>query len=629
MDDQAESTAPEGGPIVHYERASAALLAQEPNEIDLNEYKPEDGWPELWQALQSQISMLTSWRWSWQQHWALLSTYIHPRRNLWLTEGAGTWPTPNSMIRGFPINQAIVDPTGTQAMHVCASGMMSGLTSPSRPWFKLKPALVMGQVIDRPGQIWLSEVESRMYEVMSDSNVYDSLAQMFEDLVVFGTAPIIVYEDEHDLVRCYNLTAGEYYLAVSPAFRVESIFRLYNLTISQFVEMFGLENCPPTIQAMWQTKGGALETERICAHAIQPNFPVTTNGQEMKLIKGDFAFREVYWVWGEQNARPLSIRGFKESPAFAPRWAVTANDPYGRSPGMDALPDIMQLQVETKRKAEAIEKTVRPPLQASVEMKNQPSSILPGHINYVTNLGPNSGIKSIYDVTFDLQHMMLDIQQIQQRIQKGFFNDLFLMLSQATKDMTAYEVAQRQQEKLQVLGPVIERLQNEVLAPLIKRIFGIMARRRLLPPVPPSLRGVGLKIEYVSMLALAQKAAATAGMERLLGVVGNLQAATQQGPNPALDKINTDVFIDKYADLMNVSPEIMNSEQMVKQVRELRAQAMQKAQQAHDAANTIQNIAQPAVDAAKTLSEINTGGGLTAANTALGTGAGTKAGALG
>lgn len=594
-----------GRDLAIYERTGPAFLSRQPAAMP-KPTVPSAEWPQLFGYLQSRLSMMYNWRLSWWEHWALLAQYILPRRYHWLI-------TPNTMSRGFPINQAIVDPTGTQAMRVCASGLMSGLTSPSRPWFKLKPR-GQGTDLDQAASLWFEQVESRIYEVMAGSNFYDSMAQMYEDLVVFGTAPVIYYEDEQDILRCYNPCAGEYLLASSSAFRNDTLYRQFALTTAQIVEMFGLENCPADVQSMWVTKGANLDVERIVAHAIEPNFPILDKGsnRDLQVLKGNFPYREIYWLWGVNSAKPLSLRGFNDAPFITPRWATTSNDPYGRSIGMDCLPDIMQLQVQTKRKAEAIEKQVRPPLLASVELKNEPSSILPGHVTYVSNLGPQSGMRPIYEVQPELQYMSADLLAIQERIKKGFFNDLFLMLQDVTKEMTATEVAEKKQEKLQVLGPVIERLQNEALAPAIKRVFNILARKNLLPPLPPSLQGVSIQIEYISMLALAQKASATAGMERLLQVEGSLMATD---PDVG-DLVDKDEFVREYADLLMVNQKIMRSPEQVAVIRKQRAAVQQQQQDAQAAAMT----AQTAVTGAQTLSKTDVGGGQNALQLMLGNG---------
>lgn len=590
--------------IAVYESASPTLLAEQPARAFPFPERSEPWWNEFRDHLEPRLTMMRNWRLSWWQHWALLAEFILPRRYHWLI-------VPNTMSRGYAINQHIVDPTGTQAMRVCASGLMSGLTSPSRPWMKLGAR--GNPTLDNAALLWFDEVEKRLYEVFAGSNFYDSLAQMYEDLVVFGTSPLLIYEDASDVIRCQNPCAGEYFLAVGPSFRVESFYRLFTYTIAQIVENFGLENCPPDVQEMWESKGASLETERIIAHAVEPNFPIANRGggPEINPLKGRYTYREVYWVWGGAGDEPLSLKGFHEAPFIAPRWAITSNDPYGRSPGMDALPDIMQLQVQTQRKAEAIEKQVRPPLLASIELKNEPSSILPGHVTYVSQLDAGKGMRPIYQVQPDLQYMTQDLKEIQARIQRGFFNDLFLMLqAQGSDRMTAYEVAARQQEKLQVLGPVIERFQNEGLSPAIKRTFAIMARKKLLPPLPPSLKGVTLQIEYISILALAQRAASTASIERVLATAGSMVAAGKFDPRFAAvtENIDPDATIREYGDLLTVPHKIFTSPEALAQLREAKAKAAAAQNQAAQS-QQVAAEARAAVEGAKTMSETDVGGG--------------------
>lgn len=603
---------------VPYESASPASLSKQPARAPVPRNTSDTmEWTQLRQHLEARLNMLRMWRYSWMEHWQLLETYMLPRRGIFINSAQ---PTPNTMIRGIPINQNIVDPTGTYAMRRCAAGMMSNLMSPSRPWFKLKPALFDRELASADAQEWFEEVEDRMYVVLSRSNFYDSGAQLFEDLVTFGTAPQIIYEDEIDLIRCYNPCCGEYYLSSSSANRVEALYRLYVMTTSQIVEMFGLENCPAEVQQAWQDKGGQLEIERIVAHSIEPNFPITGRalGGDIGVVPGDYAWREAYWVWGAGATKPLSLRGFIDQPHVVPRWATTSNDAYGRSVGMDVLPDVMQLQVETERKAEAIEKMVRPPMLASMAMKHEPSSVLPGKVTYVDSLDPGKGMRPMFTVNPEIKEMMEDLAQIQQRIKEGFYNDLFAMLeTAANKQMTAYEVASRNQEKLQQLGPVVERWQNEYGSPAIKRLFAIMDRKGLLPALPKSLQGVKLSVEFVGMLAVAQKAASTAALERFAATMGNMQAA-----DPTVSDLwSRDEWVEEYADGLMLSKRILNSPEKVASLRDARAKAAQQQQQA--------GAAQAAIQGAQTLSQTDVGGGANALSLMLGNSGGAGGGAIG
>lgn len=607
--------------IVRYERASPRLLIDEVPREEVEDHEPERAalaWRELRSHNEQRLSAARTWRYSWIQHWALIGKNFCPRRTQWLTEGGVDFPVANAMVRGLPINQAIIDTTPIYALQVCAAGLMSGLMSPSRPWFKLRSQGVETNDLDRPAQLWLEAVEDRLYTVMAESNFYDCAAQMFEDLSAFGTGPMLIYEDDEDVIRCQNPIVGEYYLFVGPSFRVEGLGRLFPKTVSQLVEMFGLEKCPDDVQRLWREKGASLDVERIVAHLIEPNFPIQPAGVDKPIgqIPGKFTFRETYWVWGAQSAgQPLSTRGFQDLPFIAPRCWVTGSDPYGRSFAMNVLGDAIQLQVETLRKGELLEKVVRPPLKGPVELKNQPSSILPGEISYMSD--PSKGLSPVYEVNPQgLPGITEDIKEIQNRVKTGFFNDLFLMLAQATKDMTAFEVAQRQQEKLQVLGPVIERFQNEGAGPAIKRIFSILARKQMLPPIPRSLAGRPLQIEYVSMLAMAQRAVATAGIERFAAMTGRIAAVKPE----VLDIPNWDEMLREYGQQLGVSQRVVNPQQIVAKMRQARAQKAQQqaAMQQMDHAAT--EVGPALTGAAQNLSQTDVGGGMNALQILMGGG---------
>lgn len=583
-----------------------ARLAQQPAQPKYKDHLLDGNWNQLRQHFEARLNMLRSWRFSWMTSYQLLEAYILPQRGIFIN---ASMPTPNTMIRGVQINQAILDPTGTQAMRICAAGLMSGLMSPGRPWFKLKPALFARNMLSKAAQAWFEEVEDRLYQVMARSNFYAQGAQMFEDLTTFGTSPMIIYEDDDEIIRCYLPCPGEYFLSTGPNGEIDALYRQFVWTVDQIVSFFGLENCPADVQSLFAQKGSGLEVEKIISHAIEPNFPVQMGGDgEVGVVKGDFAWREAYWVWGAANEYPLSLAGFHETPAVCPRWATTSNDAYGRSVGWDVLPDIMQLQVMTGRFAEAVEKLVRPPMLASMEMKNEPSSQLPGHLTYVTSLGPDKGMRPAYLVNPQVKEMAENIAAIQARTKTGFFNDLFLMATETRKEQTAYETAVKQQEKMQVLGPVQERWQTEFASPAIKRVFRIMERKNLLPPLPKELLGVPLDIEYVSILAQAQKATATTAMERFAQVSGNLSALYPEAKY-VLDPIG---FLEEYGALVGVSENAMNDSAKV-------AALIQQMQQQAKAQQQIQ-LSQAAVQGAQTMSQTSVGGGVNALALALGRG---------
>ena len=248
------------------------------------------------------------------------------------------------MTRGVPGNQAIVDSTATLAMQTCAAGMWSGLTPPTRPWFKLGIAADWLDIDDQ-SKLWLENAERMIYYVLAQSNFYNTMAQAFQDVATFGTAPVIMYEDAQNVIRCYLPCAGEYYLAVGARLSVDTLYREFVLTVQQIVDMFTLDACPEEVRSMWEVGGGSLEKEFIVAHAIEPNFAMSDRRKgSVTVVPGRFVWREVYWLKGRKTEAELSRRGFNSCPFFVARWSTVSNDPYGRSPGMDCLGDTKQLQ---------------------------------------------------------------------------------------------------------------------------------------------------------------------------------------------------------------------------------------------------------------------------------------------
>lgn len=529
-------------------------------------------------------------RYSWWTHWREIADYVKPRRYKWLI-------TPNQMNKGSPVNNRIIDSTATLAHRTCAAGMMAGITSPSRPWFRL--TLEDNDMAEFPAvRVWLDEVARRLLHIFAESNYYTSKHVQYGDLAAFGTAPVIIYEDFKDVARFYNTCAGEYYLQNSNRLEVDTLAREFVRNISQLVQEFGIKNTTVDVQTSFKSAGAQLTREKIVSHAIEPNADDRTPH-----LRG-YPFREVYWEWGSSTNYVLRTRGFHEFPVSAPRWEVSANAPYGDDcPGMMALGDTKQLQVEQKRKAQGIDKQVNPPLLGDPALKNEPMSTIPGGVTYVANIGTTVGLKPIYEVKPDLEHMVKDLQEIQKRIDRAYFKDLFLMISELDTVRSATEVAERKSEKMLQLGPMLERFHNEALKVDIDRTFAIAWRARLIPPPPPEMRGQRIKIEYTSILAEAQKAVMTTAIERLVGFVGNIAAGQEgRGGHPdILDNIDWDEVTDEYAGMLGVPAKIIVPMVKVAKMRLQRQHDAQASQQAQNALAAVQGL--------KTMSDVQVGGG--------------------
>ena len=516
---------------------------------------------------------------SWMAHWQEISNSILPRSGRFFISDRN---------KGERRHNSIYDNTGTRALRILGSGMQTGATSPGRQWFRLTTS---DPKLDESAnvKIWLSEVMRLMEMVFTKSNTYRAFHSTYEELGAFGTGVMIDLPNFKNIIHSYTLTAGEYALATDAENVVNTLYREFEMTVEQMIGQFGKENCSLTVQNLYEK--GNLDAWVPVVQGIEPRRDRDVRLRDAK----NMAFKSCYYEPGGDNGKMLKESGFKEFVALCPRWAVSGGDIYGNSPGMEALGDIKQLQHEQKRKAQGIDYKTNPPLQAPTSVKDHQINALPGGVSYVDAASPTGGIRTAFEVNIDLSHLLEDIRDVRERINSSFFVDVFMMLSNSVNpQMTATEVAERHEEKLIMLGPTIERLHNEVLSPKIEMTFARMVEAGIVPPAPEELQGKELNVEFVSMLAMAQRAIATNSIDRY---VMNLGAIAQFKPD-VIDKFDADKWADTYADILGVDPELIVPGEQVVMIRKQRAQAQQAQAQAEQMAQATQ--------AAKNLGSVDT-----------------------
>ncbi len=515
---------------------------------------------------------------SFDEHWRELGNYLAPRRTrFWVTDKN----------RGDRRSQHIIDSTAVFSARTLASGMHSGLTSPARPWFRLTtpdPDLAtLG-----PVKQWLHIVTQRMNAVFLQTNLYNALPIVYGDMGVFGTAAMGVLEDDRDLFRCYVYPIGSYALGLDRRGLVSTFVRDYRLTVQQLVDEFGHVDGANAKDIDWtkfsravkdQYDRGNYQAPVDVTWIVQPN----PDPDPDRLDATGLPYTSCHFERGANDATFLRESGFRQFPIMAPRWDVTGEDTYGTNcPGMTALGDVKALQVMQKRKAQAIEKQINPPVTGPTSLKTQQVSLLPGGITYSDVREGVAGLRPVHEVAPDLRGILQSEGQTQYRIQRAFFEDLFLMLAQSdgargAQPITAREVDERHEEKFLALGPVVERTSDELLGPLIDRAYALMVRGHLLPPPPPELHGVDLRVEYTSIMAQAQKLVNAAGIDRFLQ---SALSIAQAAPEVRF-KINTFAVVDEYADVTGVNPKLVHSDEDASAAM---ASAQQQAQQAQAAA---------------------------------------------
>ncbi|USW94966.1 portal protein [Pseudomonas proteolytica] len=531
---------------------------------------------------------------NWLPEWRDLSDYILPR--------AGRFNT-SDVNKGQRRDKKIINPRATFAARTLAAGMHSGMTSPASPWFKLgtpDPGLMQYG----PVKEWLYAVEKAMREVMARSNLYNVLPTIYGEEGVFGTAAMAALPDERDTVRFYPFTVGSYMIANSDRQQVDTLYREFKMTARQMEQQFGKEALSGTTQQLLSTNSEAWI--EVC-HATQPN----ESREHGRKDNTNMAYQSVYWEKGGDNDKLLRQSGFQEFPVMAPRWDVLGEDVYGTGPGSQCIGSTRALQLMERRKAELVEKGVRPPMGAPASLQVQKASILPGSITYLDDMQQGAKFAPLWEVNPGwLGQLRGEIAAEEQIADTAFFVDLFLMISQMDTVRTAYEIATRKEEKMLMLGPVLERQNDDLLDPCVDQVFHLMVEQSiprwmgllpgnpLLPPPPKEMGGLDLRIEYTSILAQAQRAVEGSAIERAIGFAGTV-ANIKQDPS-SLDLLDTDNALREYFKVTAVPPALIRSDDAVQAIREQRAQAQQQAEMQQQLGSAIEGV--------KVLSQADTGG---------------------
>lgn len=514
----------------------------------------------------------------WEPHYRVLRDWILPSRGKFNVaedrSGAG-------------LNRNIIDSTAARALRTLRAGLMSGMTSPSRPWFRL--GLYNDDLMDVPAVKQYFEIaQKRMYTVLRGSNIYRTFDACYGDIGLYGTFGGLLVGSFDTIVHSHALPMGSYRLAEGEEGVVCAMHYDTRRTVRQLMKEFGYDALSDRVQRL--VDRDQMEEWVKLSFAIEPR----EERDPSSFMATDMPYAAFYWE-SDQKEKLLHEGGFPFNPILGPRWESVMGETYSvSSPGMMAIGDAIQLQAQQKEKAMAVQMQVRPPMLAPAGFKARFKNV-PGSITTMPTDDLQKGrLRPAHEVNPDINGLMMDIAETQRRISSAFFEDLFMLTIQSDRrQVTAREIAERHEEKLIVLGPVLEALDHGLLQPVVETTFNYMQQSNLLPEPPEELQGQAIKVEYISLLAQAQKMVGTAAIERVVGFAGSLAQIKPQ----ALDNIDEDVMVREFADQVGPPVESIRTPEMVAQIRERRAQAAQ--------AQQMMEQAQPMANAARLLSEAN------------------------
>jgi len=481
-------------------------------------------------------------------------------------------------------NTSKQDTAGRIAGRTLVNGMATGLSSNARPWFKVQtPDLELLEY--QPAKEWLFAVEREIYNLFSRTNYYDANKVAYAQLGHMGHACNFMVEHSDYLMVSHPMEALEFWIAQDEGLRVTSVARRMVLTVDQMVAKFDWSKLSRQIRDAYN---------RGYVHMLVPVINLVEWNKDRDGDYWDYGnkpWRSIWWdegVTSKKDEDLLRVSGYDSKPFSCPRWETTGAQVYSdASPAYDALPDLRELELMARYHGRAMGNLVKPALNVPAGLQQTPISVDPGSLNFINELQGKvePTIRPDPNVLIGISKSRDDITR---RVEKLFYADLWMAVTdmEGIQPRNQDELAYRNEEKLTQLGPVVDRVNIEKLEVDIDRAYNILQGLGRIPPAPPEIARHGLQINFVSILAQAQKAADNSQIERIARFVGFL---TAQFPDAAL-KLDAQQMVDAFAQNAGVTPQIIRSDEVVARIV--------KEQQAAQQAQKMAEMAAPAKDAA-------------------------------
>ena len=521
------------------------------------------------------LSKLEQQRSTWESHWQELADYMRPRK----ADITQTSQTP-----GKKRTEQIFDGTAVRAAEMLSASLHGMMTNMSTSWFSLRYRDGDLQLDDEARE-WLLSAEDAMYTAFHRSNFQEQIQELYDDLVVFGTATMMIEPDDNNNFRFSTRHIAEVYLAENAHGRVDTVYRKFKMSARAAIDEFGAENITDRIKET--EKRDPYEQVEII-HVVQPR----NERDPLKLNKTNKPFLSMYL--DKEDQQILAESGYDEFPFVCPRWLKSSTElGYGRSCGMTALADTKVLNRMSEVNLRAAQKMTDPPLMVPDDGFMLPIRVVPGGLNFYRS-GTRDRLEPLQIGSNTPVALNME-EQRRQAVRSAFYVD-HLQLNQGP-NMTATEVLQRTEQSMRMLGPVLGRLQSELLQPMINRCWAIMSKQEAFPQPPEFLQGAGdIEIEYVSPLARAQRKGDAQSLVQLMEFMQPLMAI-----DPGIaDFLDMDGMAQHLIKTLSIPATVVRGEQEVLGKRDERAaeqaqqaemaEAMQMAQAAGKAAPMVKAV---------------------------------------
>jgi len=496
---------------------------------------------------------LKSRKQNWNDHWDEVLEYTLPHKNRVYNH-----------TKGEQRGQRLYDSSPQHYVELLGSALHSMLTNPAVQWFGLGTGIPK---IDRKtvNQKYIQETVAIVHDTLNATNFQTEIHELYLDLASLGTGCMLIEEDEDTLLRFLTIPIYEVDIAENSKGIVETACRKIKMNNQQAIEKYGEKAFPEDkLRKLKEKPNDDIEI----LHLVMER-----EGAELNKLTPQNKKFASYHIWGAEKVL-LKESGYDRFPYVIPRWTKLGNEVYGRSPAMKTLPDIRMLNQMMKTVIRGAQKAVDPPFIMAHDSVLGRLNLTAGGVTAARH-GMMDGIRPLVSGSrVDIGMDMVD--RVRLNVKQGFFIDQ-LQLGGSDR-MTELEVNIRNDENLRLLSPILGRLHNELLDPLVGRVMTVMMAKKKLPEnTPLDLAENQLVMHYRSQIAKAQ----TANEGRILtGFIGELAqlAETMQKPE-LMDVINFEEVVKIKASLDSVNMAIFNTEEDTEMIQEQRGQANANAQQ--------------------------------------------------
>lgn len=512
---------------------------------------------------------------TWRTHWDEVAKFVIPKKD----------DVYGGREKGSKVGSTLFDTKAIKANDDLSSALHGMLTSPSLLWFGLETGTAVDKI--QPVTDWLFNSTMKMINAMNSSNFQTEIHEVYQDLGSTGTTVLLMDSDEEEVINFSYENIHNVVIDENHKGEIDYINKEYELSARQLIAKFPDMNEETRKNIVEKELDNPAKRFKV----LQEIMPRTESEMQMGVGTTAMPFASVHVL--KDNAEILKESGFEEFPAAVVRWSKNNKEKYGRSPAMKTLADIKMANQMKKVTIQGAQLAIAPPLQVPDNGFLAPLDLRPFGTNYYRGNSKNRIEPLLTGAQPQLGEGLIEI--VHDSIKEHFMTDK--LVTPQIDRATATEVLQRRDEQLRFLGPVLGRLDRELLKKIVDRVFGIMLRAQKFDAMPKELvefiQSQGgkfdLLVRYRSTIAQAQLITQSENISRAV----NATAFVIGSQPEVMDNIDGDALLKKNMRIYGVDPDILRSEKEVEGMRKQRAEQLQ-AQAEREAANsesqTIKNM---------------------------------------